>query len=129
MTTQQRVSKVHLLTFNEAADQFDINIDTLASRVRTGSLRVYQAKHRLYLSPQEIAEWKPLWERDYEDVIRKAHAAGKGDADIAPQLGISRERVRQIRKKLKLPTNPRRPRLKKAFIPTTLLEVFSEYRT
>ena len=63
------------------------------------------------------------------NTVREAHATGEPDRVIATMMGISRERVRQIRTSLGLPTNPRKPRLAKAFTidqPKTLLEVFSE---
>jgi len=121
-------NKINLLTLAEAAEESGINQETLASRVRNGSLRSYRRNGRVYLITQDIAEWQPLWHHNHMDVIREAHAAGEPDAAIAAMLGISRERVRQLRTSIGVPPNPRRPRLPKAFAPgqpRTLLEVFS----
>ena len=121
-------NKINLLTIAEAAEESGINQETLSSRVRNGSLRSYRRNGRVYLITQDITEWQPLWHNNHMDVIRGAHAAGEPDMVIATMLGISRERVRQLRTSLGLPRNPQKPRLPKAFAPgqpKTLLEVFS----
>ena len=120
-------NKINLLTIAEAAEESGINQETLSSRVRNGSLRSYRRNGRVYLITQDITEWQPLWHNNHMDVIREAHAAGEPDMAIAAMLGISRERVRQLRTSLGLPRNPQKPRLAKAFAPgqpKTLLEVF-----
>ena len=121
-------NKINLLTIAEAAEESGINQETLSSRVRNGSLRSYRRNGRVYLITQDITEWQPLWHTNHMDVIREAHAAGEPDVVMAAILGVSRERVRQLRKPLGLLPNPRKPRLPKAFAPgqpKTLLEVFS----
>jgi len=121
-------NKINLLTIAEAAEESGINQETLSSRVRNGSLRSYRRNGRVYLITQDITEWQPLWHNNHMDVIREAHAAGEPDMAIAAMLGISRERVRQLRTSLGLPRNPQKPRPAKAFAlgqPKTLLEVFT----
>ena len=119
---------INLLTILEAAEESGINKETLSSRVRNGSLRTYTRNNRVYLIMGDITEWQPLWHTGHTDIIRQAHASGEPDTAIATMLGISRERVRQLRVSIGLPTNPPKPRLPKAFAPgqpRTLLEVFS----
>ena len=122
-------NKINLLTITEAAEESGINKETLSSRVRNGSLRTYTRNNRAYLIMEDITRWQPLWHTNHMDTIREAHAAGEPDVVVAAMLGISRERVRQLRKPLGLPPNPRKPRLPKAFAPghqpRTLLEVFN----
>jgi hypothetical protein len=121
-------NKINLLTLAEAAEESGINQETLASRIRNGSLRSYRRNGRVYLITQDITEWQPLWYNNHIDAIREAHAAGEPDVVMAAMLGISRERVRQLRTSIGLPLNPQKPRLPKAFAPgqpKTLLEVFS----
>ena len=121
-------NKINLLTLTEAAEESGVNQETLTSRIRTGSLRAFKRHYRLSLIMQDIAEWQPLWHNNHTDIVREAHAAGEPDTAIATMLGISRERVRQLRTSLGLPRNPQKPRLPKAFAPDqpkTLLEVFT----
>jgi hypothetical protein len=121
-------NKINLLTIAEAAEESGINRETLSSRIRGGSLRTYIRNNRMYLTMQDITEWQPLWHNNHMDTIREAHAAGEPDVVVAAMLGISRERVRQLRTSIGLPINPQKPRLPKAFTPgqpKTLLEVFS----
>jgi hypothetical protein len=47
--------------------------------------------------------------------VGKGHSEGMSDYSISKKLGLSRERIRQIRNKLGLPLNPRRPTLPKTF--------------
>ena len=109
-----------LLTCAEASRESGINADALSSRVRSGSMRSYHRQGRVYITLEDVSEWFPLWRRDHEAIIREAHAAGEPDAYAAALLGLSRERVRQLRKKLGLPVNPPKPRLAKAFAPRNL---------
>ena len=121
-------NKINLLTLTEAAEESGINQETLTSRVRNGSLRAFRRNNRVYLIMQDITEWQPLWHNNHIDIVREAHADGEPDMAIATMLGISRERVRQLRTSLGLPRNPQKPRLPKAFAPDqpkTLLEVFT----
>ena len=121
-------NKINLLTITEAAEESGINRETLSSRVRGGSLRTYIRNNRVYLIMSDITAWQPLWHTNHMDTIREAHAAGEPDVVVAAMLGISRERVRQLRTSVGLPLNPQKPRLPKAFTPNqpkTLLEVFS----
>jgi len=108
---------IDLLTLTEAAQVSGISANTLAGRVRRGSMKSYHRQTRVYITLEDIGEWLPLWYRGHETVIREAHAAGEPDAYTAALLGLSRERIRQLRKKLGLPVNPPKPRLPKAFAP------------
>jgi len=122
-------NKINLLTLAEAAEESGVNRETLSSRVRTGSLCTYIRNKRAYLTIQDITGWQPLWRNNHIDIIREAHAAGEPDTGMATMLGISRERVRQLRNTLGLPPNPQKPRLPKAFAPSqprTLLELVNE---
>jgi len=106
-----------LLTLADASRRSGISPSTLASRIKNGSMRSYKIRGRVYITLEDIGEWLPLWYRGHETVIREAHAAGEPDAYTATLLGLSRERVGQLRKRLGLPVNPPKPRLPKAFAP------------
>jgi hypothetical protein len=117
---------IELLSYREASELSGIHHDTLSSRVRNGSLGVYHRKGRTYITMEDVNEWQPLWNRDHDAVILEAHTAGESDVAMASMLGLSRERVRQIRNNLGLPANPLKPRLAKTFVPDqpiTILEV------
>ncbi|MAH49237.1 hypothetical protein CMI37_25655 [Candidatus Pacearchaeota archaeon] len=106
-----------LLTCAEASQKSGLNAFTLWSRVRGGSIRSYRRNGKVYVTLEDIGDWMPLWYRGHEAAIREAHAAGEPDAHTARILGLSRERVRQLRTRLGLPVNPPKPRLPKAFAP------------
>lgn len=104
-----------LLTYGEAAKASGIEEHTIRGRVRTGSLPSYKWHSKTYVTMEDISEWQPKWHTDHDLYIREAHAEGIPDADMARHLGISRERVRQIRSGLGLKANPLKPRLPKTF--------------
>jgi hypothetical protein len=120
MLTKAERSKRDLLTFQEAGAKSGILPRTLIGRVRYRSLRSYQRNGKTFVTLEDIAEWQPLWEHGQADIVREGHATGESDVAIAARMGLSRERVRQIRNSLGLPPNPLKPRL-----PKTLLEVFT----
>ncbi len=125
---KEKINKVTLYTLAEASRETGVNLTTLKGRVRTGSLRAYKRGNGIFLDLQDIAEWQPLWSRDYNYIIQTAHASGEPDSAIAAIIGVSRERVRQIRKSLGLKANPMRGRLPKAIQvhqPRTLMEIFA----
>jgi hypothetical protein len=117
---------IELLTYMEASELSGVNHDTLSSRVRNGSLCAYHRKGKTYIVMADISEWQPTWKRDHDTVILQAHTAGESDVAMASMLGLSRERVRQIRNNLGLPANPLKPRLAKTIAPkrpVSVLEV------
>ena len=104
-----------LIPISMAATLFNVKYMTLFNRISSGSLKGYQVKGRTYVSPQDIVEWEATrhdrkrgssWKK-----VEEALAQGKSDIAIAEQLGISRERVRQIRTDMGVAKNPRRPGL------------------
>jgi len=113
----QKQNPQALLTFQEAATQMKVHYHALVSRVRNGSLRAYRRKGKTYITAEDIANWQPLWDRGHDLVVREAHAAGESDVAIGAMLGLSRERIRQIRNALGLAKNPLKPRLPKHFAP------------
>ena len=116
---------IELLTYREASEQSGVHSDTLFSRVKNGSLCAYRRKGRTYITMQDILEWQPLWKRDHDTVILQAHTAGESDVAMASMLGLSRERVRQIRNNLGLPANPLKPRLAKTIAPKRPVSVLA----
>jgi hypothetical protein len=118
-----------LLTISEAAKEYGVNIYTLEGRVFRGSMPSYRRGRHLYVTAADVVSWQPLWARDHEKIIREANAAGESDSAIGEFLGISRERVRQLRNRIGLTANPPQPRREKSQAPAhpkTLLAVFSE---
>jgi len=104
-----------LIPISMAATLFNVKYMTLFNRISSGSLKGYQVKGRTYVSPQDIVEWEATrhdrkrgssWKK-----VEEALAQGKSDIAIAEQLGLSRERVRQIRTDMGVAKNPRRPGL------------------
>ena len=103
-----------LIPISMAATLFNVKYMTLFNRISSGSLKGYQVKGRTYVSPQDIVEWEATRhdrKRGSSWKIEEALAQGKSDIAIAEQLGISRERVRQIRTDMGVAKNPRRPGL------------------
>lgn len=118
MKESQQKNEVDLLTLSEAARESGISIHTLSSRVSGGSMRCYRRQARTYVTLEDIGNWVPKWYRGHEIAILEAHTAGEPDAYIARKLGLSRERIRQIRgERLGLPANPPKPYLPKEFAP------------
>lgn len=118
-----------LLTISEAAKEYGINRYTLEGRVFRGSMPSYRRGKHTYVIAADVLSWQPLWARDHEKIIREANAAGESDSAIGAYLGISRERVRQLRNRIGLTANPPQPRREKSLPPAhpkTLLSVFSE---
>ena len=93
-----------LMTLSQAAEQYGILRRTLDDRVRNGRMPGYKVDGHIYIRSEDIEAFKEqsAWSR-----------RGMSDYAIAKQLGLSRERIRQIRDKLGLPVNPRRPTLPK----------------
>ena len=109
--------EVALLSVPDAAREFGIKYNTLISRIKSKTLpATLVGKHR-YVHPEDILRFEeyahakrhgPNW-----DAVAKCHAEGLPDIRISERLGISRERVRQLRVCQRLEPNPRRPRLPK----------------
>lgn len=109
--------EVVLLSVPEAARQFGIKYNTLISRVISRTIPSSRVGKHRYINPEDMLRWHeyahakrhgPNW-----DAVAKCHAEGLSDVSISEQLGISRERVRQLRVRQGLSPNPRRPRLPK----------------
>jgi excisionase family DNA binding protein len=106
-----------LMTLSQAAEQYGILRRTLDDRVRNGRMPGYKVDGHIYIRPEDIEAFKEqsAWSRrgPHFIAVREGHSEGMSDYAIAKQLGLSRERIRQIRDKLGLPVNPRRPTLPK----------------
>ena len=122
-----------LMTLNEAAEQYGILRSTLAARVLKGRMPGFRAGGHMYVRAEDIEGFKEkaTWVRrgPHFSAVLEGHSEGMSDFAISKKLGLSRERIRQIRNKLGLPVNPRRPTLPKMrnamTQPKTLLEVFT----
>ena len=106
-----------LMTLNEAAEQYGILRSTLAARVLSGSMTGFRAGGHVYVRAEDIEEYKEksAWRHrgPHFTAVLEGHSEGMSDYAISKKLGLSRERSRQIRNKLELPVNPRRPTLPK----------------
>jgi excisionase family DNA binding protein len=113
-----------LMTISEAARKHGISRNKLSEYIRAGKIPGYAVRGHVFVSAESVEQYKDkiVWSRrglNFSAVV-EGHAEGKSDYAISKELGLTRERVRQIRSKAGLPVNPRRPTL-----PKTLLEVFS----
>jgi len=94
-----------LITLAEAARLYNIRLRTLHSRVHRGTLKTVQAGYhqRRYVDPFALMDWKPKEHRKPKqrgvNYRRVNELAGQGykNIEIAKELGISRERVRQLK--------------------------------
>ena len=110
--------QVSLISIATAVKRWNINLSTITSRVRRGQMPSYNIDGRIYLNPADVIDWlqihsEGLSKGDNWLLVQQAHEQGLSDVAIAEQLGISRERVRQIRVKQGLLPNSRRPQLPK----------------
>lgn len=96
------------LTVTEAAEQFAVGNSTLRHHVRAGTVRSRMYRGHYFLLEHEVARWNrkrtengrrfsPNWGKVY-----RLRMLDRNDQQIADDLGISRERVRVIRKGLAL---------------------------
>ena len=106
-----------LLSIKDTEETHNIPRQTLYARIKTGSLRAYDANGKIYLDPDDVSQWhvtnqihrrSPIWQK-----IQELHDEGYSDAAMSEETGRSRERVRQIRSGLGKAANPRRPMLPK----------------
>ena len=107
----------NLMTLSKASEEYGILRRTLEQRVHKGRLTAYKVHGHVYVLAEDVEEYKEqsaLGRRGphFTDV-REGHSEGKSDYAMSKELGLSRERVRQIRSKMGLPRNPRRPTLPK----------------
>lgn len=106
-----------LMTLSKAAEEYGILRRTLDDRIRSGRMPGYKMGGHVYVRAEDIEAFKEksAWNRrgPHFIAVRERHSEGMSDYAIAKQLGLSRERIRQIRDKLGLPVNPRRPTLPK----------------
>jgi excisionase family DNA binding protein len=107
----------NLMTLSKAAEEYGILRRTLDDRIRSGRMPGYKVDGHVYVRAEDIEGYKEkaTWSRrgPHFIAVREGHSEGMSDYAIAKQLGLSRERIRQIRDKLDLPVNPRRPTLPK----------------
>jgi excisionase family DNA binding protein len=121
----------YLMTIDEAAEEYGVPRSTITSRLQAERMPSFRAGGHVYVRAEDMEEFKEksaLSRRGpHFAAVLEGHGEGMIDYAIAKKLGLSRERIRQIRNKLGLPLNPRTPRLPKTFTPgpKTLLEVFS----
>ena len=103
---------IELMTISAAAREYDIPRSRLTARVTSGRVQGYRAKGILYVRARDLEEYKEraAWGRRGPNflVVQEGHSEGRSDYAMARELGLSRERIRQIRGKLGLPKNPRR---------------------
>ena len=112
------------MTISEAAMQHGVSRNKVADYIKSGKVLGYSVKGHIYITAESIEDYKYAytWDRrgpNFTAVV-DGHSEGKSDYAISRELGLTRERVRQIRSKVGLPVNPRRPTL-----PKTFPEVFS----
>ena len=106
-----------LMTVSEAAKKHGVSRNRLSEYIRAGKIPGYAVQGHVFVSAETVAQYKDkaLWSRrglNFSAVL-EGHREGKSDYALAKELGLSRERVRQIRSKAGLPVNPRRPTLPK----------------
>ena len=108
---------INLMTLSKAAEEYGILRRTLEQRIRRGRLTAYKVRGRVHVLTEDIEEYQAKAARGRRGphfvYVSEGHSEGKSDYAISKELGLSRERVRQIRNKLGLPLNPRRPTLPK----------------
>jgi len=106
-----------LMTISEAARKHGISRNRLSGYIRAGKISSYAVRGHVFVSAESVEQYKDkvAWSRrglNFSAVV-EGHAEGKSDYAISKELGLTRERVRQIRSKAGLPVNPRRPTLPK----------------
>ena len=106
-----------LMTISEAARKHGISRNKLSEYIRAGKIPGYAVRGHVFVSAESVAQYKDkiAWSRrglNFNAVV-EGHAEGKSDYAMAKELGLTRERIRQIRSKVGLPVNPRRPTLPK----------------
>jgi hypothetical protein len=103
---------IELMTISAAAREYDIPRSRLTTRVTSGRIQGYRVKGILYVRAKDLDEYRERVAVGHRGpnflVVKAGHGEGKSDYAMARELGLSRERIRQIRGKLGLPKNPRR---------------------
>lgn len=108
---------IPLMSVSEAAREYGISRNNLAENIKSGKILAYVLKGHVYICAENIEAYKEASTEGRRGpnftAVLKGHSEGKSDYAIAQELGLTRERVRQIRNKAGLPVNPRRPTLPK----------------
>ena len=114
---KEGASYIPLMSVSEAASKYGVSRNNLSDHLRAGRILGYVVKGHVFVSAASIAEYKEdsTWARRGPNftAVLEGHRDGKSDYAIAKDLGLTRERVRQIRSVAGLPVNPRRPTLPK----------------
>jgi len=110
--------QVNLISVATAAERWNMKYSTLTSRIKRRAIPSYSIGGRIYINPADMVDWLQvhsggLAKGDNWFLVKQAHEQGLSDVAIAEAVGISRERVRQIRAKQGLLPNSRRPGLPK----------------
>ena len=116
--TKGETKYIPLRSVSEAAREYGVSRNNLAENIRSGKIRAYVVKGHIYISAESIEDHNEAKEASNQGgrgpnftAVLEGYSEGKSDYAIAKELGLTRERVRQIRSKVGLPVNPRRPTL------------------
>ena len=115
--TKEGTTYIPLMSVSEAAREYGVSRNNLSETIRAGRISGYVVKGHVYVSAESIANYREESTQSRLGpnfaAVLEGHSEGKSDYAIAKELGLTRERVRQIRSKVGLPLNPRRPTLPK----------------
>ena len=105
-----------LITIQEAHEQYDIPLATIYYRIHKNSLKGYELNNKWYVDPDDFVEWLSTHSLRRGEALEQVpilHEQGMTDSEMSVALGVSRQRIHQLRNKLELKANPRKPRLPK----------------
>jgi len=125
-TAENTIGDTTRLTIAQASRRFGVPADTIRSRIERGVLPSYTAEdgYHVLVSPEDVASWQDGRKEPRKQRQRGANAYrvetmyndGYSDRRIATALGITHQRVSQLRRAAGL------PRLSKAVLGTTCLQ-------
>lgn len=106
-----------LITIQEAHQQYDVPVATIYHRIQNNRLKGYELNNKWYVDPEDFDGWTEglysFRRGEAFEQIPILHEQGMTDAEMSVALGVSRQRIYQLRNKLELKANPRKPRLPK----------------